>query len=88
MNDKQKRVVIGAAVAVAVALLFPPFHARMPNGVVRNLGYGFLLDPPHYVTYSIDIVGSVTVEMLLMEWVAIAIVAGVLWWLFKDVPPQ
>lgn len=83
MNDKQKRIVIGAAVAVLLTLLFPPFHFRLPNGVVINLGYGFLFDPPQR---SAGYVGSVTVDLLLVEWVAIALVSGILWWLFKDKP--
>ena len=84
MNDKQKRIVIGAAGAVLLTLLFPPFHIRYGNGVVANLGFGFLFDAPSRPGGGVQ--GSVTVELLLIEWVAIAIVAGVLWWLLKEKP--
>jgi len=85
MNDKQRYVAIGSGVAIVLALLFPPFHFRLPNGMVANMGYGWLFSPPEY---SADRAGSVTVEMLLMEWIAIAAVASILWWLFKDRPPR
>jgi len=81
MNDKQRYVVIGAAVAVALTTLFPPFHIALRAGMFTNMGYHFLFSPPQR---SDDYVGSVTVELLLIEWAAIALVSGALWWLFKD----
>jgi hypothetical protein len=85
MNDKQRYVVIGAVVAVVLTMLFPPFHIALRAGIVTNMGYGFLFSPPQR---GEGYVGSVTVELLLVEWVAIALVSGVLWWLCKDKPPK
>lgn len=88
MNNQQRYVVIGAAIAVVAALLYPPFHINFPNGVSHNLGFGFLFDPPAYGASwdNSGRPGSVTIGLLMVEWLAIAGVAGLLWWLFKDRP--
>lgn len=85
MNSKQRVVLICAAAAVIIAMLFPPFDIRFPNGVTRNIGYGFLFSPAEYATsLGSSYPGSVNVSLLAMEWAAIILVAAVAWWLLKD----
>ena len=87
MNEKQRYVVIAAAVAVALALVFPPFHFRTYNGVIINLGYWLLFNPPlRWISDTSSIAGAVTVSVLLLEWAAITLVAGALWWILKNKP--
>jgi len=81
MNPKQQKVLIGALVAIVAALLFPPHHFTYPNRVTLNLGYGFIFDPPVALLGEVFRDGSITIEVLLIEWAAIALVAGVLWWM-------
>lgn len=81
MNDLQKRILIGAIVAVVLTMLFPPFHIALRPGIVTNMGYGFLFSPPQR---SAGYAGSVTVELLLLEWLGILLVAGGLFWLARD----
>lgn len=80
MNDKQRNVVIGAIIAVIVALAYPPFHLHARPGIIINLGYSWLWEPPARGS----LFGTVNVSLLVVEWLAIALVAGALWWLFKE----
>lgn len=84
MNESQKKIVIGAVIVIVAMLLYPPFLFRGASGATRNLGYGFLFDPPQYATFSSASPGVVDIAMLLVQWFAVAIVAAALWWLAKD----
>jgi hypothetical protein len=77
---RQKRILMAAAIAIALSLLFPPFYFRGGGGITINLGYGFLLNPP---LYRGDYAGSVNLPLLLLEWVAIAAVSGLLWLILR-----
>lgn len=46
MNDKQRSILKFLASAITISMLFPPFEARLPNGVADNVGYGFIFMPP------------------------------------------
>lgn len=84
MNEKQRIICFAAAALIVAALLFPPFQFNFPNGVVRNLGYGFLFSPPPFVSSSgLKYPGSVNIIMLFMEWVGILIVAAIAWLLAR-----
>ena len=83
MNEKQKKIVIGAICVIVAMLLYPPFLFHGPNAITRNLGYSFLFDPPRIV-YPDGVQGTVDIAMLLVQWLAVAVVAAVLWWLSKD----
>lgn len=69
------KILITGAAAALLALLFPPFYARFPNGAVFNMGYSWLFDPP----VKGSITASVDVSMVLLEWVVIAVITGVAW---------
>ena len=79
MNKRQRLIVIWAAALAVVMLLFPPFHFQRPQGLVFNLGYGFLFDPPMFQSLA----GSVNIAMLLVQWAALVALAAVLWWVTK-----
>jgi hypothetical protein len=72
MNKKQRIVLYVCAALIALMLLFPPFRAGRSVG----RGYSFLLSPPSY--------SSVNVEMLAIQWVAVLLVGGLLWFAMKD----
>jgi hypothetical protein len=85
MNDNQRMVLIAVVGIVLLMLLFPPFQIRFATGVVRNLGYGFLLSPPVYSSYSYpDTPGAVNIGMLVTQWVGIIIAGAVAFFMLKD----
>jgi hypothetical protein len=73
MNKKQRIVLYVCAAAIALMMLFPPFH----GGRSYNTGCSFLLSPPS--SYS-----HVNIEMLVIQWVAVLLVGGLLWFAMKD----
>jgi hypothetical protein len=75
MNSRQRRVLRIAAAVIVAMLLFPPFHYVGRAGTF-NEGYGFLLASPHGATVDIG--------MLLVQWVAVVLVSGILWFLMRD----
>jgi len=80
MNDNQKVVLVVVIVAIAVMLLFPPFHFRGMNGVTINLGYGFLFSPP---TISSGTLGAVDIGMLITQWLGVLVIGGIVFFMFK-----
>lgn len=84
MNDNQKLVVMIAAGAIVAMLAFPPFYLRLAKGTVINLGYGFIFTPPTWGSYPMTYTGIVNIELLLAEWFAVILIAGIFWWIVKD----
>lgn len=76
MNDSQKKVLLLLGLVIAAMLLFPPFHALLAPGRVRNLGYHPIFDPPTF--------GSVNVSLLVAQWLGVAIVGCIALVLLKD----
>lgn len=67
----RQRLVLGlGAVAIVLALIFPPFHMETAGHVVFNAGYAWLWRPPLNGT------ATVNVQMLAAEWTAIALVCA------------
>lgn len=81
MNRKQRNVLIAVSTAFILTALFPPFHFRSLYGLTFNLGYGWLLSPPHTPD---GFAGTVDIAMLLIEWVGIAVVGAVGYQLTRD----
>lgn len=81
MNRWQRNTLRVAMAAVVMTMLFPPFILNHGvNGIV-SMGYGFILSPP---SFDERIIGTVDVALLLAEWLAIAMVCGILWLLGRD----
>ena len=81
MNKHQKQVLILCAVVLLSMMLFPPFQAQV-QGTVFNLGYHYLAEPPRRGS----IPASVNVQMLLVQWVGVALLGAVAVLLLKDPP--
>lgn len=70
----QQGILKGALAAVVVTLIFPPFAAYWNNGVIQGLGFGFIFSWPEDRVTAI-----IHAPTLLIEWLAIGIVAAILW---------
>lgn len=82
MNQTQRKILKGAMAAIVTTLIFPPFVATGGNNCLTiGLGYGFILS---WTRLSSGLVGHVDVALLLTEWLAIGIVASILWALTSD----
>jgi len=82
MNDKQKVTLVVVIVVIATMLLFPPFNFRGANGVIFNLGYGFLFSPPTFE--GSPLVGSVDTGMLVTQWIGVLVIGGVAFFMLKN----
>jgi hypothetical protein len=72
---RSQQVILGiAALIVLVMALFPPYHNKS-----RSLGYHFLTGPRF---------GSVDVYRWLIQYVAVATVAGVAYWIATTATPK
>lgn len=80
-NAVQRWVLIIALIVVVLAILFPPFYMPMPENLVSNMGFAFILLPPGNEYYR----GLVNVPLLLTEFFAVLIVAAIAWRLAKNV---
>jgi hypothetical protein len=76
MNKKQRSVLFASAAVIMLMLLFPPFHYSIPGRAI-NVGYGCLFDPPGDRP-------TVNAGMLLVQWVAVILVGGILWFALRD----
>lgn len=81
LPTEQKVLIAGAACAL-LALLFPPFYIRLQNGIILNMGYSLLFDPPRRG----EIVASVDAPLVLLEWAVIAAITGVAWFIVRKRP--
>lgn len=82
MNEKQKKVLIVVIAAIGLMLVYPPFHARGPYGITKNLGYSWILKPPMDSGYGSA--GTVDIAMLFTQWAGVLIVGAVAFFLSKD----
>ena len=81
MNENQKKVLIAVVAAIGLMLLYPPFHASLPNGVTKNLGYSWIFEPPLGGVFGST--GTVDVAMLFTQWAGVLIVGTIAFFLFK-----
>jgi hypothetical protein len=75
MNSKQQTILFISAAVIFSMLLFPPFHLRLENGAEFNMGYSFLFNPP---SLSTNAFGTINIGTLLVQWVAVILIAGIL----------
>lgn len=84
MNKSKKKIIFSALAVMVAMLLFPPFEAvATKSGVVSNMGYAWLFDPPRTRVSGSTVYASVNAGMLLLQWFVVVIVAGV-WIGFLD----
>lgn len=76
MRPAKKTVLMLAAIAIGVTLLFPPFHFLRGDGIVMNYGYSFIFFPPNPTG---DTYATVDAFLLLVQWLGILVVAGLFW---------
>ena len=81
MNAKQKIILLITAAVILLMFAFPPFHVVHPQVGERNMGYGFILNPPEF--YSTGIGATVNSGMLLVQWVGVLILGGLAFFLLK-----
>ena len=81
MNRAQRIVLALVAAAAALMLVYPPFYTQLPNGLVDNLGYGYILDPPELGRLH----GVVNAATLLVQLIGLSIVGALMWLLAAGV---
>jgi hypothetical protein len=74
MNLHQRRVIAIAGITIVVMLLYPPFQI-----MGRGLGYSWLFTPPYEQAI-------INVGQLLVQWVAVVLIASAAFILVKDIP--
>jgi len=84
MTNNQKWVLAALIFVIFAMLIYPPFHVIGKDGVVINMGYGWLFDPPR--RRFVD--ANVNVSMLLIQWVGALIIGGLAFFLVKDLPQK
>jgi len=83
MNSTQKKIVIGAALVAALMLIYPPFHFYKTGLGDVNLGYALIFEPPNLASRS-NWVGIVNTDTLLTQWAGLILIAGALFFAFRD----
>ena len=68
-------ILMTAAAAILVMALFPPWQITLRN-INDNCGYAFIATPPPRGT-RLELPCSVDFTRLLVQWVAVAAVAGI-----------
>ncbi len=81
MNKHQKQVLVLCAAILLAMLLFPPFQVQV-RGTAFNMGYHYIAEPPRRGS----IPASVNAQMLLVQWVGVALLGAVAVLLLKDSP--
>lgn len=75
MNETQRRVLLAAAILVALIVLFPPYIVEGQNGRTLMAGYALLFNLP---TYTMSSGGSVHAKLnamtLLLQIVGVVVV--------------
>lgn len=82
MKESQRNLLKFAGLLILASFLFPPFESMHPYGGVENVGYGFIFTPPTIANpWGAAMVNT---DMLLIEWIGIALLTSILWLLKMD----
>jgi len=84
MNKNQKIVMIVMAVLFFLMLIFPPFLFNRGSGVTVNLGYGFILNPPHLGGGYRGTDGLINLSLLKFQYLIVITIGAILWCFFKN----
>ncbi len=77
MNETQRRVLLAAAIVVALMVLFPPYIVENYRGVPLMAGYAPLFDLPSYaVSSGGSIPAKVNAMTLLLQIIGAVVVGG------------
>jgi hypothetical protein len=82
LNTAQRKILKIAASIAIIPLLFPPFVFNHFQGGAIAMTYGFLLSPPQSIIFSDKFTGVVDTPLLLIEYLVIAVIAGIAWVLY------
>lgn len=78
MNKNQKWILVATVTIILAMLAYPPFQVNYTNGIVFNMGYSWLFEPPQEGD------AIVNVPMLLIQWIAVLIVGCLAFFLAKN----
>ena len=76
MSKEQKYILKIAAGCIALMMIFPPFIFDWTNGKMMNDGFHFILSDTGK--------SIVNVGQLFIQWVAVLLIAGLLWFAIKE----
>jgi len=74
MNNFQRYIINIAVTVMVVMALFPPWNMNVSRGRVIDLGYAPVFLPPTYKQTNLS--GTINMETLIVQWVAVIIVAA------------
>lgn len=80
MNRRQRNVAIVVVIVLLGMLLYPPFVAIDRGGRIYNMGFHFILGPPHMGI----LVATVNTYLLFVQIITVLVVGAIVWHLFKD----
>lgn len=72
MNKFQRRILVLAAVCIALMLIYPPFVVHGMNGLRRPAGFGFIFTGIKGDSYAV-----VNPGQLMVQWVGVVLIAGI-----------
>jgi hypothetical protein len=84
IGSSERLLLIAIATILMIMLAYPPFQLIMHNGVIINMGYDWIFDPPNRGS----IVASVNLAMLLVQWIGILLVGSIVYFLIKNSPQK
>ena len=77
MNDKQKKVLMAVAAVILAMLIYPPYTEPVRFDSTHVVpGYAFISDLPFMAT--------INAPTLLIQWLGVAIIGGIAFFLVKD----
>lgn len=77
--DRRAGALVATGIGLLVVTLFPPFAVSLPDGLVSNQGFAFILNPPKLG----QLTAMVQVPLLGLEIVVVSVL-GRLAWLWAD----
>lgn len=83
MSKRQNNLLVGVIIFILAMLVYPPFQYTGQNGLVTNMGYGWIFDPPMYFGRD-NQQATINVPVLLVQWLGVILVGGLGFYLAKE----